>query len=76
MFNKNGYTFADLACIDSDGQYTAGTSLLVFPIEMLNDEDWDIIAELGSNERQDYALALLHGDTVTAEAIRKDAGIE
>jgi hypothetical protein len=76
MFNEKGYTFADLAYIDGDGQYAAGTSLLVFPIDTLNDPDWDIIAELGSNERQDYALALLHGDTVTAEAIRKDAGIK
>jgi len=70
------YVYQDLAYIDGDGQYAAGTSLLAFPIDMLNDPDWDIIAELPSGARQDYVLALLHGDYATIKALKEDAGIE
>jgi hypothetical protein len=69
------YIFEGLAFIDADGEYSSEADLLVFRPDALTADQWEIIGELARTDRQDCALALLHGDAETVEAFKKDAGL-
>jgi hypothetical protein len=66
------YTFEDLAYIDGVGQYHAGTSLLAFDPAALSAKQWENMDRISDGARQDYAIAILHGDAETIRQLERD----
>jgi hypothetical protein len=50
--------------VDADGSYGVG-AIAVFNPDVLTDEQWELLSNLGDNSRFEYVQALLNGDDVS-----------
>ena len=66
------YIAGTYAYIDANGEYSASTDMLLLDPALLTLKQWENLGQLHADDRQDYALAIMHGDTVNTAAIEKD----
>jgi len=66
------YIAGEYAYIDAEGEFSARASMTLFDPALLTDKQWENIDAMHREDRLDYALAIIHGDTVNANAIERD----
>lgn len=58
--------------ITDEGEYAQRASMTLIDPALLTDKQWENVGEIDRYSRQDYILAIIHGDTVNTAAIEKD----
>lgn len=59
------YTYQnDVAFVAHDGSYSQSEEIVVFGMDDLTEEQWNILSELSDSERIVFALACLNGEDI------------
>lgn len=69
------YIAGEYAYITDEGEFSARASMTLIDPDLLTAEQWEKVDAMHRQDRLDYALAIIHGDTVNANAIEKDNGL-
>ena len=69
----NKYTSKIGAYVSSDGSYSARAQVVVFEQGLLSDKGWEIMGELHEDDRYQYAVAIITGDSATAIRIEEQS---
>jgi len=67
----NKYTSKIGAYVSSDGSYSARAHVVAFEQDLLSDNQWEIMGELHDDDRYQYAVAIITGDSATAIRIEE-----
>ena len=51
----------NVAFVDADGNYCSETDIVLFPIDTLNEEQWEVLSVLPDSDRLPYVEAILNG---------------
>ena len=69
------YITGEYAYITDEGEYAQRGSMTLLDPDLLTAQQWENVGEIDRYSRQDYILAIIHGDTVNTEAIERDNGL-
>jgi len=59
------YTYQnDVAFVAHDGSYSQSEEIVIFGMDDLTEEQWNILSELSDSERIVFALACLNGEDI------------
>ena len=69
----NKYTSKIGAYVSSDGSYSARAHVVAFEQDLLSGNQWEIMGELHDDDRYQYAVAIITGDSATAIRIEEQS---
>ena len=69
------YITGEYGYITDEGEYAQRAGMTLIDPSLLTDQQWENVGEIDRYSRQDYILAIIHGDTVNTEAIERDNGL-